>query len=110
MPDYDPLGFGLELQEQIASGTRQSGFFFGAGSSIASGLPDIEKLTDRVEAELKGDEQKRFKELRASCGNIELILNRVRALREILDGADSHLGLTHESAKKLDLAICNCIY
>ncbi len=82
----------------------------GLGSSIASGLPDLAKLTDEVQKQLTGADKKFFEELRAGNGNLETILNRLRALCEILRGADSFHGLTEDSSKLLDSAICGLIY
>src|SRR5438105_2677705 len=110
VPDFDPVPFAFELQEQIASGNRSVGFLFGAGSSIASGLPDLIKLTGEVQDQLTGNDKKCFEEIRGVDGNLETVLNKLRALSEILGGTDSFHGLTESSAKKLDSVICELIY
>src|SRR5882672_500448 len=92
--EYDPINFGHELQEQLASSSRSIGFLLGAGCSIMAGLPDLKKLTDDVAAGLNPIERVRFNEVRGATGNLEATLNRIRALREILGSPDTLWGLT----------------
>jgi hypothetical protein len=108
--EYDPINFGFELQEQLASSSRSIGFLLGAGSSMAAGLPDLKKLTDDVASGLSLDERARFNELRGATGNLETVLNRTRALREILGSTDVLWGLTQDAAVELDRSICRIAY
>lgn len=108
--EYDPINFGLELQEQLASSNRSVGFLLGAGTSMAAGLPDLKKLTDDVAAGLSPGENARFNELRGGTGNLETVLNRTRALREILGSTDTLWGLTQNAALELDRSICRIVY
>jgi len=108
--EYDPINFGLELQEQLASSSRSIGFLLGAGSSMAAGLPDLKNLTDDVAAALSPGDRARFNELRGATGNLETVLNRTRALREILGVTDTLWGLTQDAAAELDRSVCRIVY
>ena len=77
-----------ELKTQLAY-SKKIGFFFGAGTSCALNIPNIDKLTEEVEKALVGDLQKHFRivkeDLKTSIksANIEDILNQVRRIREL---------------------------
>lgn len=109
-----------ELKNQLAY-SKNVGFFFGAGTSCALKIPDIEALTKLVEAKLKDDNLKDFgiiqKGLKAVIAagkavNIEDILNQIRRIREITsDKVDQNFNtVTGDAAKKLDKEICHHIY
>lgn len=108
-----------ELKNQL-SYSKNVGFFFGAGTSTALGIPNIEQLTKGVEELLKDDYLNNFsivkKDLESSFKektiNIEDILNQVRRIREITSEKKDkkYLEIDGESAKKLDVDICNKIH
>jgi hypothetical protein len=52
MATFDPYLAAVEIRDQLASEKRKLGFFFGAGASMAVGIPGIAALTDEVEKRL----------------------------------------------------------
>jgi hypothetical protein len=109
-----------ELKNQLAY-AKNIGFFFGAGSSCALNIPNIEMLTNGVESGLKTDHLKNFKIVKDSLNamsspgkavNIEDILNHIRRIREITnEKADQEFNkVTGAAAKELDKEICEQIY
>ena len=106
-----------ELKTQLAY-AKKIGFFFGAGTSCALNVPNIEKLTEEIEKALTGDLKKNFKnikdDLKATIKtvNIEDILNHTRRIREITrDQKDKqYLAVTGDAAKELDKEVCKAIY
>jgi len=110
---YDPLRLANELREQLASGKRRIGFLFGAGTSMTSGLPDLKTLTADVGLALSDEFRLQFNAIRTSLGDastLEDILNRIRAMHEILDGVNTFSDLNKNQVKKLDAAICKVVY
>ena len=108
-----------ELKNQL-SYSKNIGFFLGAGSSCALGIPNIAQLTTEVEGSLKGELSKGFKCLKEDLEstfpdktiNIEDILNHIRRIRDITGerGDKKYLDVNGEAAKKLDNEICKQIY
>src|ERR1035437_1539764 len=109
-----------ELKNQLAY-SKNVGFFFGAGTSCALKIPDIEMLTKGIEAKLADKNLKNFTIIKNSLSatmpagkavNIEDILNHIRRIREITgEKADKDfIKVTGEAAKTLDKEICNQIY
>jgi len=110
-----------ELKNQLAY-AKNIGFFFGAGTSCALNIPNIETLTTGIEKKLKGDHLKHFviikeslKKAATASGkavNIEDILNQIRRIREITndEAGQDFIKVTGEAAKSLDKEICNQIY
>lgn len=108
-----------ELKTHL-SYSKNIGFFFGAGTSCAVGVPNVEQLTTGIEAKLTGDFLKDFniikKDLETTITtrkvNIEDILNHTRRIREITGEKDCkrYEGVSGESAKRLDKEICTIIY
>ncbi len=108
-----------ELKTQLAY-CRNIGFFFGAGTSCALGLPDVTQLTIDVERVLTGEHLKCFKRVKTDLKdipsdrdkNIEDVLNQVRSIRELTGGlaGKEYQGVSGNQAKELDLAICRAIY
>lgn len=110
-----------ELKNQLAY-AKNIGFFFGAGTSCALNIPNIETLTTGIEKKLKDDHLKHFiiikdslKKVVAASGktvNIEDILNQIRRIREITndEAGQDFIKVTGEAAKSLDKEICNQIY
>ncbi len=108
-----------ELKNQL-SYSKNIGFFFGAGTSTALGIPDISGLTNSIEESLNGDLLNNFqiikKDLETTLPdksiNIEDILNQTRRIREITGEKEEkkYLEINGKSAKKLDIKICKKIY
>ena len=108
-----------ELKNQL-SYSKKYGFFFGAGTSCALGVPDIATLTTGVENALQGDPQTNFKKIKndlkstfpGKAINIEDILNQLRQIRSITgERVDkSYLDISGKSATELDNLICKQIY
>ena len=115
--NHNPSRVAHELREHLASDKRNLGFLMGAGTSMAIGLPGIERLSELVEQSLPSDEYKKYfnqikSEISAESPNAELVLNRIRLVRELLndDKANSHNGITGENIKNLDLEVCRAIH
>jgi hypothetical protein len=108
-----------ELKNQL-SYSKRYGFFFGAGSSCALGVPNIASLTTKVEDALDNDFKTNFIIIRDDLKstypdkiiNIEDILNQLRQIRSITGGKEdkSYLDVTGKSATDLDDEICKIIY
>lgn len=112
-----------ELDEFVNKLTtvKKMGFFFGAGSSMALGMPGIEYLTTEVigrnenPSEIRRLQEQIIQENEKNPGSkitIEEILNKIRIIRELTkDNANySYADISGELAKKLDISICNDIY
>jgi hypothetical protein len=111
---HDPLRAASELREQLASDKRRMAFFFGAGTSMAVGVPGIIDLTAKVEEHLPKDRKSEFIKVKATIKglpNVEDVLNRLRLYRALLDTGTGQPvdGLTADSAKMLDVVICGAI-
>jgi hypothetical protein len=108
-----------ELKTQL-SYSKNIGFFLGAGTSCALGLPNIAQLTSQIAESLTAESLELFKivkeDLRANSSgagiSIEDILNHIRRIREITGerSESSFIGIDGVSAKKLDVEICRIIY
>ncbi len=106
-----------ELKSQL-SYAKNIGFFMGAGTSCALGLPNISQLTTQVESALTPQSLIYFNIIKADLTkpdvliSIEDILNQIRRIREITEErADRNfLTVTGENARDLDVEICRKIY
>jgi hypothetical protein len=108
-----------ELKSQL-SYSKNIGFFMGAGTSCALGLPNIAQLTTDIEASLLGKFLEQFKIVKGDLESkstdqkisIEDILNQIRRIREITDGREdrSYLEINGVDAKNIDIEICKRIY
>ena len=106
----------------ILSYATNIGFFFGAGTSCAFGLPTMKQLTDQVRSSLSTlstfqplfeNAEKTIKDLtRKDPITLEDILTYLREVRELTRGQESfHFNeLNGVQAKKLDLGICSEIF
>ncbi len=115
MQRYDPLRAAFEIREQLASEKRRLAFFFGAGSSMAVGMPGIEALTtkvmERLSGALKTDFQAILNEL-PQGSNVEQALDRIRIYRELFgkDEVKEIAGIKGAgAARNLDLSVCQAI-
>lgn len=108
-----------ELKTHL-SYSKNIGFFFGAGTSCALKIPNVEQLTTDIETELKDESKANFTAIKEDLktiitdrnANIEDILNHIRRIREITCEVKtkSYQGITGESSKTLDIEICKIIY
>lgn len=106
-----------ELKSQL-SYAKNIGFFMGAGTSCALGLPNIAQLTVQVEKALIEPLSDLFNIIKTDLSkpdetiSIEDILNQIRRIREITEErADrAFLGVTGTNARDLDVEICRNIY
>lgn len=108
-----------ELKSQL-SYTKNIGFFMGAGTSCALGLPNISQLTSQIEALLKPKSLELFNIVKDDLNSkepdisisIEDILNQIRRIREITGerAGSNFLGVDGVSARDLDVEICKHIY
>ena len=104
-----------ELKNQL-SYSKKYGFFFGAGTSCALGVPNIAILTTEVEKVLKGNSLTYFNILKKDLSstypgrsiNIEDILNQLRQIRSITGEKKDkeYLSISGKSATELDNEIC----
>lgn len=107
-----------ELKTHL-SYSKNIGFFFGAGTSCALGIPNVEQLTTAIETKLIDDLLLNFQLVKkdletfitARKVNIEDILNQVRRIRELTnETTKKYEGVSGENAKLLDKEICTIIY
>ena len=108
-----------ELKNQF-SYAKRFGFFFGAGTSCALGVPNITTLTTNVGDSLDGNYKIDFENILKDLActqskkqvNIEDVLNQVRQIRSITGEREDkeYLGISGKSAKMLDSEICRKIY
>ncbi|SHH63833.1 SIR2 family protein [Flavobacterium defluvii] len=107
-----------ELKTHL-SYSKNIGFFFGAGTSCALGVPNVEILTKGIESKLNGSHLANFKLIKADLEtnittrkvNIEDILNQIRRIRELTGETKKvYEGVSGEDAKLLDQEICTVIY
>ena len=108
-----------ELKNHL-SYSKNIGFFFGAGTSCALGIPDIAALTREVEATLKDGAAKTFgiikddlkTQIQGRDVNIEDILNQLRNIRELTKESETktYLSVSGKDAATVDGEICKAIY
>jgi hypothetical protein len=113
---YDPFQTAVEIREQLASGKRKLGFLFGAGTSMAVGLPGIDKLSDIVVEQLGDTHKEQYQRVRAELAqsnpNVENVLDRIRTYRDLMGDSEEleFAGLKGTTAtRELDAAICHAI-
>lgn len=104
----------------ILSYASNIGFFFGAGTSCAFGLPNIGQLTNIVKNSLDKKQEKQFDSIVIALGDlstknnitVEDVLNYVREIRILTNDREDYefKGLNGKQAKELDKAICRCIF
>jgi hypothetical protein len=108
-----------ELKNYL-SYSKNIGFFFGAGTSCALGIPGIAQLTSEVESTLKDNTAKAFGIIKEDLTtmiqgrevNIEDILNQIRRIRELTKESEkkTYLGVCGKDAATVDGEICKAIY
>lgn len=108
MKFHDPLKFSAELSAKLASRSRHVCLFLGAGTSRACGLPDIAQLKHRVLAALEAADRQAL-ELTMNGRTLEEALSRLRRIAGLVTAPETIDGLTGETAKLLDAALCKSI-
>ena len=108
-----------ELKNHL-SYSKNIGFFFGAGTSCALGIPDISTLTSDVATALAGKSQETFTAIKDDLAtlipdrtvNIEDVLNQLRRIRELTKESDTktYQGVCGKDALSADGDICKAIY
>jgi hypothetical protein len=108
-----------ELKNQLAY-SKNMGFFFGAGTSCALGIPSVVELTGLIEQSMSGDDKKCFDVIKSDLpgittgrpASIEDILNQARRIREITDDREDrdYQTVSGKAAKALDTKICSLVY
>src|SRR5699024_9586073 len=105
---------------KILSYATNIGFFFGAGTSCAFGLPNIMTLTDECKKRLSTAEQTLFEKIEDLIANlegkktvsIEDVLNYIRQIRDITQGRTDYVfdGITGAQTAELDKIICEAVF
>jgi hypothetical protein len=108
-----------ELKNHL-SYSKNIGFFWGAGTSCALGIPDILQLTREVESSLKGSVVNHFGIIKDDLKtliqerdvNIDDILNQLRRIRELTKDSKTknYQGVCGKDAATVDYEICKAIY
>lgn len=108
--------------KKALSYSKRIGFFFGAGSSCAFGLPNVITLTNEVEKNLSVEDKVTFQKIKVVLQDlhpgagisisIEDILNYIRQIRDITDEREDkrYEDISGKLAKELDETICKQIY
>jgi len=119
MNKFDVLREVRELKSHL-SYSKNIGFFFGAGTSCALGIPDIASLTKDVESALDRSAVKVFQIVKNDLStlikdravNIEDILNQLRRIRELTNESKTkeYLGVCGKDAMTVDGEVCKSIY
>ena len=107
-----------EIGNQL-SFSKRLGLFFGAGTSMALGIPGIIPLTSMVQETLADGYSQNLEKVvndlkteNQDNPNIEDILNQIRLIRQITKEKPNknYGGINGQEAKELDTAICYKIY
>jgi len=112
---HDPLRAAFDIREQLATAKRRLAFFFGAGTSMAVGLPGIQALTNNVDEKLQGEQKNHYRKVRAELpagSNVEDVLDRIRIYRELIgkDETKEYIGIKGPTAAQLlDSSVCRAI-
>lgn len=119
MRKFDLLREIRELKNHL-SYSKSIGFFFGAGTSCALGIPDIITLTKDVELSLGKSSVKILQIVKEDLSsliserdvNIEDILNQLRRIRELTKDSEAkkYLEVCGKDAMNTDGDICKAIY
>lgn len=106
--------------KNILSYATKIGFFFGAGTSCAFGLPGIQELTNQVRGCLTAEQLSWFNDTQKSIieltekesVTVEDILNHVREIRALTKDREDYefRNLNGAQAAELDQEICHAIF
>ena len=108
MGDHDPVKFVTGLSAKLAARTRHVCVFVGAGASKACGLPDVATLQESVLRDLDETKSAAFK-VQLKNRNLEQALSRLRRIAGLLTDKQTIDGLTAETAREVDAAVCASI-
>jgi hypothetical protein len=108
MTDHEPISFVRRLSAKLATKSRHVSLFFGAGTSRACGLPDIEQLKTRVLARLDTTKSAQFT-AQLEGRSFEEALGRIRRVRALLSEEQQFDGLTAKSSMELDASVCKAV-
>lgn len=108
MSKHNPVKFTTELSAKLASRSRHVCVFLGAGSAQACGLPGVQQLQDQVVSALEAGNKEAFQR-QLKGRNLEGVLTRIRRIEALVSGEVVFDGLTNETAKALDAAVCKAI-
>jgi hypothetical protein len=103
-----------QLKSQLSSDKRKLSFLFGAGTSMAVGLPGIIDLSNKILTKLDAPQKAAFEEIIKECksGSIEEVLNLLRLLRDLIGESEtksySKIG-GKTFGQNLDIGICKAI-
>ena len=111
---HSPTQAVSQFKDQLSSEKRKLSFLFGAGTSIAVGIPGVIDLTKKILDSLDAKYKPAFENLKKACDSesIELILDKLRTIRELIGESataeyDSIKGKVF--GQEFDLEICNTI-
>lgn len=122
---HNPDRYMVDLRQILSQGRKRIGLLIGAGAPVSVKvnndgklddkgnplIPDVEKLTARVQGELTDDDKAAIDALRPQPGdkpNIEKILTQVRQLSQVI-GTEKVHGYNGEEYKTLAGEICASI-
>ncbi|WP_340010267.1 SIR2 family protein [Paenibacillus sp. FSL H7-0690] len=115
---YDPIREMNEFKNQI-SFPKKLGFLFGAGTSMALGMPGIFRLSESVISKVSETQRELINQIDEELisegiakPTIEHILNKIRMIRQITRDmqSKSYVNINGNDAKELDKDICDSIY
>lgn len=112
--EHSALQVTNQLRDQLSSEKRKLSFLFGAGTSMAVGIPGVFTLTEKILETIEEEYKEIFDGLKTVCesNNIEIVLNKLRTIRELIGESETneyHNIKGHVFAKNIDLAICSLI-
>ena len=122
---HNPDRFMADLRQILSQGRKRIGLLIGAGAPVAVRvnkegkldsdgqplIPDVERLTEAVVADLEGSEKAVVEAFLPELGenpNIEIILTRIRRLSQSIGKAEVH-GLNGAGYEALANCICRKI-
>ena len=115
---HNPDRYMVDLRQILSQGRKRIGLLIGAGAPVSISddkgnplIPDVEKLTARVQGELTKDEKAVINALLPQLGdkpNIETILTQVRQLSQVI-GTEKVHGYNGEEYAALAGKICTNI-
>lgn len=109
LQDFDPSDALRNLAAKLASRTRHVNFLFGAGTSLAAGLPSMGPLSKAVVAGVADADRKQLAAKLVDKYGLEKGLSRLRRIRTLIDGTDVFEGMNSDLAQALEKDIVDGI-
>ena len=103
-PTHDLVAVATDLAAKLAARSRHVCLLFGAGTSCAAGLPDVNSLLSKVLDALSDQERPLADSLYAGR-NLEEGLTRLRRIRALLGEGEEFAGFSAASAESLEFKI-----